>query len=330
LKKKLLLIPVFLACFFTVYFYADNVLQTKTGLYTSMKDFYDIPENSIDVVGVGSSHVHVSVNPMILWQQEGLPSYMLAASSQPFWGAYYYIKECLKYQNPKLIILEAYAAASNYQTFVNPSPSTVRSYAYFNTFFLRMSRDKIEALRLSIDNNRKNILLGFPFYHARRDIVRYDFIKSTMPFMNGYTFSTATAPFETPPEWRSDDYEVIPEIENEYLLKIIALARGENIPLLFIEAPYIITEPDQKKFNYVKKIARENNLNFINYNLLYIESGLDFMTDMSDWNHLNYKGAAKVSKHLASYIRDTYKLEDKRGDPAYASWNVWAEDSMKF
>jgi hypothetical protein len=54
---------------------------------------------------------------------------------------------------------------------------------------------------------------------------------------------------------------------------------------------------------------------------------LNFETDMADEGHLNPIGAEKLTTHLAKYIREHYNIPDRRNDPAYAEWHVWAEQA---
>jgi hypothetical protein len=50
--------------------------------------------------------------------------------------------------------------------------------------------------------------------------------------------------------------------------------------------------------------------------------GFDFSTDMMDERgHLNAQGAEKLSQYLAAYLKANYGLPDRRGDPAYSSWD---------
>lgn len=50
--------------------------------------FYELPENSCDVIFCGTSHAFESFNPAIVWREEGIPSFTLAGSSQPTWSTY--------------------------------------------------------------------------------------------------------------------------------------------------------------------------------------------------------------------------------------------------
>ena len=61
------------------------------------------PENAIDVVMMGTSHVHCGVNTAFLWEKYGIASYDYSGAEQPLWMTYFYLKELYKYQTPKVV-----------------------------------------------------------------------------------------------------------------------------------------------------------------------------------------------------------------------------------
>lgn len=84
----------------------DSVLAVKygDGIY-GMTRFYQLDNETVDVLILGSSHAFEDVNTGVLWEQHGMASYVLAGSVQLMWNTYYYLKEALKTQTPQLIIL---------------------------------------------------------------------------------------------------------------------------------------------------------------------------------------------------------------------------------
>lgn len=113
----------------------------------------------------------------------------------------------------------------------------------------------------------------------------------------------------------------------EYLRKIIALAKEEDIPLVFMISPYQgIVESEQMIFNRCGEIAEEEGIPFLDFNRMYDELGLNPETDMAEASHLNYRGTEKLSRYLAGWLVSNYDLADHRDDEAYASWDENAAD----
>ena len=94
------------------YMFAERLLFVKTehGIRQA-SEMYVQPENSIDVVFLGSSHVHTNINTAKLWTDYGIASYDYSGADQPIWMSYYYLKEICKYQTPRLVVLDLFSVA---------------------------------------------------------------------------------------------------------------------------------------------------------------------------------------------------------------------------
>ena len=88
--------------------YANYVLTPKHDYgICSMMNLYRQPKDSVDVLAVGTSLAYSGINTNVLWQEYGIAAYNLCSAEQPFWVSYYTIREVLKTQHPKLILLDA-------------------------------------------------------------------------------------------------------------------------------------------------------------------------------------------------------------------------------
>ena len=74
---------VLLAVFGSTLLILDRILllKSKDGI-SQMQAFYKQPENSVDALFVGSSHIFCHVNTGILWDEYGIAGYDLAAAEQ--------------------------------------------------------------------------------------------------------------------------------------------------------------------------------------------------------------------------------------------------------
>ena len=73
---------------------------TASGIYTE-------PENTIDVLVLGDSESYTSYIPLELWNQYGFTSYVCGTPAQRLSVSLSYIKDALKTQKPKIVLLEA-------------------------------------------------------------------------------------------------------------------------------------------------------------------------------------------------------------------------------
>ncbi len=128
---------------------------------TTIENYYHQDDGTIDVLLLGSSRMGINIDCETLWKEEGISSYALWGSTQPFWSTYYFFYEGIKNNKPKIAVLEARGAI----VFEEYSDEA-RQYA--NISGIRLSLDKLEAIQVSAPQEQwLNLLLGFPIYHGR-------------------------------------------------------------------------------------------------------------------------------------------------------------------
>lgn len=320
-KKRIFRVTGFGALLLITLAVANGILTFKyrDGIY-SMQKFYEQEEGTVDVLVLGPSLAYADVNTAVLWNDYGISAFNLAGSIQPLWNTYYYLKEALKYQRPKVIVLEA-----SLVTMVDDYPDNSRIIK--NVCGMRWSRDKLEAIKVSAPKEKwGEYLLGYTQYHSRYDEITWeDFVanKGSLQYDNWKGFMCTMGTME---QEAQDITGVVKRAElsqktETYYRKVIELAGEEEIPLLIVISPYAtVSERAQSYFNRASDIAAEYGVPFVNYNLFYKELGIDYQEDASDVMHLNYKGNQKYTRHLGKYLSEHYNLPDHRGDEAYASW----------
>ncbi len=301
--------------------YTNRTLSLKygDGIY-SLTKFYQLEEDTVDVLVLGSSHAFENINTGILWDEYGMASYVLGGSRQPMWNTYYYLKEALKTQKPKLIVLEAYMLFMTEEY-------TDDSRIIKNTFGMKWSRDRIDAIKVSAPPDRwAEFLLPYIQYHNRYgELSREDFFQDLGDVYykdwKGFGNNMQTQKCGKPDVSSVTERIPLAEKTEQYLRMFLKLANEQKIPVLLIVAPYAeISERVQACYNTVGDIAAEYGAGFINYNLKYDELGLDFKADMADTGHMNYKGNAKFTSALGDVISKDYGIPDRRGDEEYATW----------
>ena len=69
---------------------------------------YDIEEDTLDVLCLGSSHAYYGFQPNVLWNEYGITSCVLGSPQQTAALSYYLLKEALQYQKPEVVLFESY------------------------------------------------------------------------------------------------------------------------------------------------------------------------------------------------------------------------------
>ncbi len=318
-------ITCFLAILCLVLLSVCHVLKPKNddGIY-DMELFYELPENSVEVLVLGSSHAYCGFNTGVLWREQGIPAYILAGSQQPMWNSYHCLIEALKTQKPALVVLEGY------MTYID-TPYRDDSMVIRNTYGMKWSLNKIRAIQASAPKDRwMDFLLAYTQYHTRYSDLSFN---DLLPYQGdvmyenwkGTTLKFNTEAKETPQTAGIAERDPLEPRTEEYYRKIIELCKERDVPLLIAVTPYATTEEKQKRFNTAADIAAEYSVPFIDYNLIYDEAGMNFETDMADDGHLNAEGAAKFTSFFGKYLAEHYGFPDHRGDPRYETWDRDAE-----
>ncbi len=308
--------------FFTIVslMYWNSVLCIKNddGIKQAMAMYYQ-PRDMVDVVMMGSSHIHYAVNTGTLWEKYGISAFDYSAAEQPLWITYHYLKEFCKYQNPKVVVLDLYSPALRKEDY---------QYDWLlpNVLGMRFSMNKLEMFEVSVERQRiGEYFPSFAIYHDRlcelqAEDFLYPFIsRSELVNFKGFKPMLKVTPQIKPAITQSHSGGLT--IKSEvYLKKIIEYTKDNDIELFLIVTPYITNDDQELVYNRIREIAQMEAINFSSMNYDYEEIGIDFSKDFMDASHLNYYGAVKFTEYLGKELKYRYELADHRGDSKYDSW----------
>ena len=103
------------------------------------------------------------------------------------------------------------------------------------------------------------------------------------------------------------------------LERTLALCRKQGTQLMLYTAPNAATWT-QGKHLAMETLARELAIPYLDANGENLDINWNIDT-LDRGEHLNYRGAAKVTAWIGDYLRRSYDLPDRREDPAYENWN---------
>ena len=331
-KKQIALFWLRALCFLLilagVFSYALYVLVPKYdyGL-CSMTNLYQQEKNTVDMLVIGTSAAQAGVNTSLLWEEHGIASYNLCSAELPYWASYFYLKEALKTQSPKLLVLDAKPAIYT-QTY------TRKARVFMSAYGIKSLDNRIGSILASVHpDNRVKFLFGISELHGNyASVTASDF---SYPPDNGGRGSSwkgfigyeEALDFEEP--WgdvSSDATTPIHEKQQQYFEMILQLANEKGIDVLVIGFPTPDYVHDHPYFNTIKALAEKYGAAYLNYNHPDIVGMWDFATDFADWQHLNIRGSIRLSTHLGAYLAEHYALPDRRGQEGFDSYDKDAAD----
>ena len=319
------------ACFVllmgAIILYTGYVLTPKNEYgICPMMNLYRQPSETVDVLVAGSSLAYAGCNTNVLWRTYGIACYNLCGAEEPYWSSYYKLKEALRYQRPKLILLDAKAAS--YTDDYSKRGRTIQG-----TYGILNPDHRISAIFACRESARDAMgyLLGYPEVHYNyKDLTWEDFVfpptnKGRGSTWKGYIEIDKVEEHDAYAISRSAQKKELRPREEEYARKIFELARDEHIPIAVVSFPNPDYGYDQPYQNSLQEVAAEYGVPFINYNDNYTAIGLEFDKDFADWQHLNVRGSIKMSLMLGFDLTKRFNIADHRGDPAYQSYDECAE-----
>ena len=275
-----------------------------------------------DVIFVGSSTVFSGINPGILWEKEGISSFVRANASQPMWISYYMVEDALRCRKPELVCIDT--TFIKYDDDFVEEPSSRKSIDG-----MRLSLSKLNCIKASMGEDEKMLEYIIPLFrfHTRWKELKWEDIRyawyNRPVTLNGYIEDTVVEGTDDDELIYTAQVRDISPKNVEYLRKTIELCQSKGVSVFVFKMPSHSPNWNDDFDRQINGIAGEYGVTYINFDKFNDDIGLDYTTDTPDaGSHLNSSGAAKFSEYLAKYIRDNYNITDRRSDRSYGNyWN---------
>ncbi len=273
-------------------------------------EFYNQEKGSIDLIFLGSSYSYRSFIPSFFDSLLDTKSFNLGSSNQTPMTSYFVLKEALKYQTPKIIVMEVceniLIKSDNYKSgihnidFINSldirtglmlthfNLSQIVEYLMpiyrfnsYKTWMLKGSKKKIRHL-VGKGVYSKYYNRGYVATFPRTNYREVDFSKTLRKVNRKWEFEQV------------EFFKKLSEICKENGIKLLWVVHPIN-PSIFNN----INNYNELSERY-KALAANNDVEIIDFNL---EHTSIVAQDFYDTDHLFYEGALKISAELASRLK---------------------------
>ncbi len=291
---------------------------------------YYASEKKHDVIFIGDCEVYENIDPVVLWEEYGISSYVRGSPQQLIWTSYYFMEETLKYEKPEVFVFNVLS-----MKYGEPQSEAYNRLALDG---MKLSDVKIKAINATMDKDEDFLSYIFPLlrFHSRwssLDENDFKYWLKPRPVLscNGYLMRVDTKGTDfIPPAQKLTDY-TLPEICYEYLDKMTKLCKDNGIRLILMKAPSISPAWYDEWDEQIVEYAKKNDLLYYNFLDMQDKTGIDYMQDTYDGGlHLNLSGAEKLSKLFGSLLIENTKVTDRRGEAEYdAYWKKICEFHQK-
>ena len=288
-----------------IYFYLDKAFEINGD--NEINNFINFPDNTLDVIVLGSSHAQHSFDPAIFYANSGLYSYVAGSPCQPIEVSYQLLREVLKHQKPKVLVLEVFTTTPQRKVCNGDScyvlPLCALSGQEKQNIINYLPEDKANEYRYPLINNHNN-------WKEKNDI---EFLKPNNIFkekeiINELGFLLDYGVEVYPANWwhaTVHEKDVDVEIEEhilENLNNIYDLCQKNDIQLILYKTQIDeIDEINQSVRHKVWKWADEKNIIYYDF----VDHGKDdgfYINIHSDSYHSNIAGAGIVTNKLYHII----------------------------
>lgn len=311
LQRALSIILVILIVSFCVGKLGHILRPTNTDVCINAIDaFHSMPENSLEVICYGSSHVWHGIDVMELYKEYGIGAYNYGCNWQKFNTSLLFLEDSLRTQKPKVVLMETFKV-DDFKIDQN-----IDGEIYYTTAIDEFDGKK-RYLKRAFGNDKERFLsyyMPLCAFHDNwtaitessfyTDMTYCDDFIQTMGYFDSDSVREATLldPATFP------EYDLRPEAI-EFLDQMVKVCNENGAELVFFVVPWA---GEYAYSDAMSQYAAANGCKFIDLYDYVDEMGIDGSTDYIDPAHLNNSGAAKVADFMGKYLADNYDLTDFR------------------
>lgn len=309
------------------------------------------PRNSVDAVFIGNSDIYRAISPVDLYHATGITSAIAGKPNKQLEEVPADIRDILRYQKPKTIVLEtdcmfsgtnpgfkkgispleAEAAKVDAAT-TNSSDKKTGSQATAAKHPAKKSTSEKTAAQQNIFGKCKALLeegdsallaaLNYKFplvkYHDNwKNLKLSSFLQPSGKYRfanKGMAYASTVKPYAFGSQYMQlsgGKNAMLSEEKLNQFQKIYELCKKNDVRLVLMTVPSANTW-NKGKSDTVKQLADKYDLTYYDYNKR-LPQGFDWTTGSKDGgNHLNYAGAAAVTKDLAGKLTDDLSMNPSK------------------
>ena len=298
-----------------------------------LRGFYLEEEDSLDVIFFGSSEIYQGVSSSEIYRTTGVTSYPYAFPYNPSELWCYGLKEVLKTQHPKVLVVEINGAC--YVDDVNVDYPAVRSLADS----MPLSQNKIDLINDMATESKFSFYMPIMKYHSNWKKNPFNLIN---PAIRGYNLlkgnylHAQNKPIYEGRFERDESRTPLTPKQEEDLNKFLDLCDESGIEhIVFTRFPHVLSTQRSydryQKYRTIGLYVEERGYEYIDFDEMTDEIGLDEDLHYYDGEHLNGYGQQIFTDWLAKYLVEKYNLSPTElSEEKKAEWDTCSDYILRF
>ena len=335
--KRIIAIVAMIAILVPILWFADRFYFGRKDQNTHrLFGFYLEDKDSLDIVFLGASEVYNDFSPALAYSSTGITSYMFAVSYNPISLYKYELKEILKSQNPKILVVSIDPICYDNKSDLN-SYSAMRSLS--DT--MPLSTNKINLIMERGTDSFYSHLFPTAKYHGQW--TKPSKIKVLFhPYLRGYNIlrgdlcHTVVGMMDPEKFHRDGSWLALRQEAKEYLNEFLDICDESGIEnILFVSFPHVLSDASlyrrYQRHAEVERILMDRGYEYLDLDSMSKELNLDLDYDWNSDEHLSFHGLQKFTPWLMNILIQKYNLEPtKLSEKQKSEWENSVDYEKRF
>jgi hypothetical protein len=282
-----------------------------------IEGFYLEEENSLDLIVMGASETYNGFAPAVAYEQFGITSYLYGFSACPSSLWKYQLNEIERTQDPDVLIIECNGACYEDKDQCDPSELRLLSDD------MPLTKNKIQLIEDRGTDSKLSYYFPILKYHNKpiqknKIISKYRMEKRGFNLTRGAQARVSKGPaiknlVDVTGDESISDLDVQTEADLRIFLEECKRSNIEHI--VFVRFPHVVTDFNYwrfQKYHRVKQIVEEYGFDYIDFDQYTDEIGLNIEEDFLDCEHLNARGAVKMTRFIIPFLTERYGLTPRK------------------
>ena len=278
------------------------------------------PANTIDVLIIGSSATYADYSAAYAYDKYGFTSYPFAISGAPCTNWKPALRDALRTQSPKLVVIDVYGGSYEPEILRTRSSQTYTIMSHQPISMQKIETAKEVSAQVE-QTSTASLVMPFLKFHYRvpsnlRNIKKRLAAESygPSPLKGIETLARAQKFGKIDDSGFSDETIALDSQTEATIREFIEYCKNEDIDLMFVKYPLILRQKDpnemdvNKRANSILEIAEESGCPALNMQKHFYDIGLDQKSDFYNHGHANLTGQKKITTYLCDFIQDNFDI----------------------
>lgn len=328
----ILKIPFFFGILAILWLGTENILQHPKSSEWNLMGLESIRNNPnyYDVIISGTSMAVTNISAEELYLKYGIASVSIGEPEQMTFLSYYSLAEALKYQSPKVVLFDIKSLFYSEEVQAEHIKSGEEYHVHYTLDSIKDIKIKYDAVKQVQKLHPTSTIWSYfsKMYqnHANwEEIEKVNFLfeKSEDIILGSKSLIGIKENIgnDKPLIWSENtgEKETIPNINLDYLKKMVELCESQNVKLVLINSAgsrYWTWE----RYNVIVDLANKFHLEYLDLPVNEEKIGFNWKTDSYDEGHYNVVGAKKWTDFIGEYLKQNYNFPDRRTDEVYEEY----------